>query len=423
MSRRFKLVVIGVSALILGYSVLGHVLSKSASEGAYRQLAVFSQVLNRIRNDYVDEANLPTVTVGALRGLLESLDPQSGYLSPLEYAEFQKRQTNGKGKIGAVFSKRFGYLAVVAVLPDGPAARAGLRTGELIETVEGFSTRDMSVAQARQILDGQPGTPVRMGVIRRGRSESLPVDIVRAEVAPPPMAVEQRLDGMADLARIKVLSLTKGRAEELRSKLQQLEKAGVRKLILDLRDCAEGDSKEAVEVARMLLETGVITSLRGQTVPREEFHAEASSVAWRYPLEVLIDAGTAGPAEIVAAAVLENHRGDVVGERSWGLASEQKFIPLDDGSALILTVAKYYSPSGKPIQDNGVMPNVLVSDEGDDTTASLDENLPQAQPEARSESLQGDEILKKAIELFRSPERHSRAIVPQAQRRAVAESM
>jgi len=423
MSRRFKFVVLGLSALILSYSVLGHVLNKSANEGAYRQLTVFSQVLNRIKTDYVDDPSLPTVTVGALHGLLESLDPYSGYLSPREYTEFQKRQHNGKASLGAVFSKRFGYLAVVAVVPGGPAARAGLRTGELIETVEGFSTRDMSIAQARQLLDGQPGTPVRMAVIRRGRSESQPLDLVRAEVPTPPMGVELRLGGASDLARVKVLSLDKGRAEELRNKLQQLEKAGARKLIFDLRDCAAGDPDEAIEVARLFIEKGVITSRRGQTVPREEFTAEASRVAWPHPLEVLIDAGTAGPAEIVAAAVLDHRRGEAIGERSWGIGSTQKLIPLDDGSALILSVAKYYSPAGKAIQENGIMPTVVVQTESEDNVALLDENIPQAQPELRGEPPQEDPILRKAIELFRSKEGQSRAIVPPVERRAGAESM
>ncbi len=423
MSRRFKFVVLGLSALILSYSVVGHVLNKSSNEGAYRQLRVFSQVLNNVKNYYVDDPNLPTVTVGALHGLLESLDPYSGYLSPREYAEFQKRQHNGRGSVGAVFSKRFGYLAVVAVVPGGPAARAGLRTGELIEAVEGFSTRDISIAQAQQLLEGTPGTPVRLAVIRRGRSESQPLDLVRAEVPTPAMGVELHLGGASDLARVKVLSLDKGRAEELRSKLQQVEKAGARKLIFDLRDCASGDPNEAIEVARLFIEKGAIASLRGQTVPREEFKAEATRVAWRHPLEVLIDAGTAGPGEIVAAAVLDNRRGEVIGERSWGIGSTQKLIPLDDGSALILSVAKYFSASGKAIQENGVTPSVVVQAEADDNIAFLDENLPQAPPDLRGGPPQEDPILKKAIELFRSKDGQSRVIVPALERRVVAESM
>ncbi len=433
MSKRFKVVVIGLSALILSYSVLGHVLNKSANEGAYRQLTVFSQVLNRIKTDYVDDPNLPTVTAGALHGLLESLDPYSGYLSPREYTEFQKRQQNGKGSIGAVFSKRFGFLAVVAVVPGGPAARAGLRTGELIETVEGFSTRDMSLAQTEQLINGQPGTPVRLAVIRRGRTESQPLDVLRAEVAPPPIAADFHVGGLNDVARLKVLSLEKSRAEELRSRLQQLEKAGMRKLILDLRDCAAGDPNEGIAVARLFLEKGVIASLRGQTVPREEFRAEASQAVWRQPLEVLIDAGTAGPAEIVAAAVLDNHRGEVIGERSWGTGSMLKLIPLDDGSALILSVAKYHTPGGKPIQENGVTPSVVVQTESDDSLAALDESRPQpSPPDLRGESPQEDPILRKAIELFRTNEKQSRVIAlpfgfaqgrPAVERRAGAESM
>lgn len=346
--------VVAVSLLVVGYVVIGSVLGRTASEGAYRQLAVFSEVLSRIQSDYVEQPNLSRVTAGALHGLLAQLDPYSSYLSPREYAEYQQKQGTAEGEVGLVLSKRFEMVSVVTVLPGSPAARAGLQTGDILESIAGFGTREMSIEQARILLGGEPGTPVKVAVVRQQRPEPEEMELVRARLQPLRALSTQLRDGVG---YVKIAAFAPGTADEVGAALNRLQTAGARKLVLDLRDAATGTATEAVATAQLLLASGVITYTQGQQVPRQQSVASASGQVWAGPLAVLINHGTAGPGEIVAAAVLDNRRGEVVGQRSYGVGSVQKLIPLDDGSALILTVAKYYSPSGKALQDHAVTPS------------------------------------------------------------------
>lgn len=402
MSKRTKSVVLGVSVLIVLYVLLGSVLARTLTgEGAYRQLGVYSEVLARVKNDYVEEPNIPAVSVGALHGLLEALDPYSSYLSAREYSEYQRKRVLERGEIGGTLSKRFGYLSIVGVLPGSPADRAGLRTGDLIESINDFTTREMSVEQARILLSGEPGTIVKLSVVRTRRTEPQTVELVRAVVPVPPVETKP-LEG--DISYIKVAAFSAGKAAEIRNRLEQLQRAGAYKIVLDLRNCAAGEASEAIETARLFLERGLIASLRGQHYPREDFSAEADKVVWRGPMAVLINVGTAGPAELVAAAILENQRGDVIGEKSYGMGSVQRLIPLDDGSALILSVAKYYSPSGKAVQDTAVTPNVAVGSNEPEDVAVLDEGIearPSQVEEERETPPKDDEALQRAIERLR----------------------
>ncbi|HWQ03373.1 MAG TPA: S41 family peptidase [Candidatus Nitrosotenuis sp.] len=407
MNRFFKAAVLGISLLVLGYVGLGYLLGKTQIERPYVALGVYSEVLRHIQDDYVEDPNLPLVTVGALHGMLESLDPHSSYLSPREYAEFkEKSAANYKGEIGVTISKRFGYVIVVSVLPDSPAAKAGLRAGDIFENIAGFSTREMSVAQARLFLAGQPGTGVNVGVVRRGRSEPQPMDIVRAALPAPKITGEMLKDpdapAAAQVAILRVPALTPGKVEEVRQKLAQLEKQGAKKLILDLRDTAAGPMAEGIALAQLFLSKGKIVTLRGQTVPAQEFSADPAKVAWAHPLTVLISNSTFGAAEIAAAAIGANQRGRLVGERTFGAASEQKVIPLEDDAALILTVANYYTPAGKSIPADGVAPDVEVRREAAAAFDDEEEDAP-ARPPQGEESPREDRILKKAIELLLAP--------------------
>jgi carboxyl-terminal processing protease len=375
---------------VVFYVALGGLLGRTVNEGAYRQLAVFSEVLTRIQSDYVEDPNLTRVTVGAMRGLLEALDPYSSYLSPREYAEYQKKKRKPEGgDVGLVLSKQFGLLNVVSVLPESPAARANLRTADIIESLEGFSTRDMSVDQAYLLLVGEAGTTVRLSVVRQARAEPQSVEIVRARLRTP-RVVSGRLE--ADIGYLKIAAFSAGKSEEVTAALRRMEAQGLRRLVIDLRDCASGLAEEAVAVSRLLLERGVITYLEGQQYPREEFNAQPDSALWTGPVTVLINRGTAGPAEILAAAVLENGRGKVIGQPTYGVGSVQKLIPLEDGAALILSVAKYYSPQGKAIQDHRVVPSVVVEPEPDAMQASNIHAMPPP----------GDPVLLKALELLRA---------------------
>src|SRR6202045_4222468 len=183
MNRRARIGVLSVSIAIFCYAGIGHVLGRTPDDRAYKSLTVYGEVLQKIQADYVDEPNMHLVTAGSLHGLLESLDPESSYLTPREYSEYKQKQQNvGTGETGLSLSKRFGYVIVVSVLPDSPAEKAGVHSGDIFESVAGFTTRDMSVGQALNLLNGQAGSGVKVGVIRRGRADPDEVDIVREKL-------------------------------------------------------------------------------------------------------------------------------------------------------------------------------------------------------------------------------------------------
>ena len=407
MNRAARIGIIAISVAIFCYAGLGHVLGRTQEDKAYKSLTVYGEVLQKIQQDYVDDPNMRLVTAGSLHGLLESLDPQSSYLTPREYAEYkQKIANNVGGETGLTLSKRYGYIIVVSVLPESPAEKAGIHSGDIFEAVAGFTTREMSVGQALNLLRGQQGTGVKVGVIRRGKSEPEEVDLVRDKLGAAKL-MAQKVD--PDILALRVATLDAGRADEVRTRLLEAEKQGVHKVVLDLRNCGRGPVSEAIATARLFVPNGTLATLRGQTVSVQVFPAEPNKVIWKGPVSILIDGTTSGAAEVLASALATNHRGELVGERSFGLASEQKLITLDDGAALILTVANYYNGGGKSIMEEGVVPTEVVraavatDDSGDDEEASSGATPPN-QPPAEVKPLSPDDpLLKKAIELFKTP--------------------
>src|SRR5271166_5006410 len=401
MSIKTKAVILASSSLVLLFMLVGGMdgVRASSNDGAYRQLQVYSEVLSRVRSEYVEEPNIPVVTAGALHGLLESLDANSSYLSPAEYAEYKSHQSGAKADIGAAVSKRFGYASVISVIPGGPADKAGIQDTDIIEAIESKSTREMSVGEVRSLLAGAPGSNVTVSLVRARRAEPQKVVITRDIVAIPPVTDKMVEDGIAE---IQVDAFTKGKSQEVANKIKALQKAGAKKFILDLRNCAEGDESEGIATANLFLNHGTITYPQGQKYPREAFNADPAKAITTLPVAVLVDKATAGAAEIVAAAILENARGDVVGDKTFGDGSVQKTIDLPDGGALILSVAKYYSPSGKAIQETAVTPNVLVADDADNATAPDDEDTPATpQQEAKPKNTVDDQ-LHKAVEVLKS---------------------
>jgi carboxyl-terminal processing protease len=409
MNRFARFAIMAVSALIVGWVGIGHVLGRSANDKAYKSLVVYSEVLQKIQQDYVDEPNMRLVTAGSLHGLLESLDSESSYLTPREYTEYKDKTGNpATGESGLNLSKRSGYIVVTSVLPDSPAEKAGLRSGDFLESVSGFTTREMSVGQAKNLLAGQPGTGVKVGVIRRGRAQPEEVEIVRQKL-PSAKLIVQKVDN--ETLALRFPSMDAGRAEEVRTHLQEAQKQGVTRVILDVRDCGRGQASEAFAIARLFVPSGTFLTLKGQTVPEQAFSADPSKVVWKGPVSVLIDVTTTGAAEVLAASLANNKRGDIVGERTFGLASEQKLITMDDGAALILTVANYYNPDGKSILEEGVAPTEVVraaaaaaedTDEGDDVSSST--AGPQKEPPVGPRPLSSDDpVLRRALELLKAP--------------------
>ncbi len=401
MPKNLKVFLLSFSALIVLFVVAGGFgVHASSNDGAYRQLGVYTEVLQRIRTDYVEEPNFQAVTQGALHGLVESLDAESSYLSPAEYKELKQHPNGDKAWIGASVSKRFGYGVIISVLPNSPAEKAGLESGDILESIEGKSSREMSLAEIHNYLYGPTGSTLHFDVVRpRVKAEPQKVAVQR-EIINIPAVSDKMLE--SNIGYLQPTALTKGKAAELANDIRQLQKSGAKKLLLDLRNVAEGDAQEGVAVANLFLNHGTITYLQGQKFPRENFNADPQKAITNLPLVVMVNRGTSGAAEIAAAAILENARGDVLGDKTFGSDSVQKTLEIPDGSALILSVAKYYSPSGKAIDDNAVTPNILVADADEDTALPEDEDGSIAPPPAKPAKAPNDEQLRRAITVLKN---------------------
>jgi len=361
MRDRDKFVVVSFSTVLALVLLMGALLGQESDSSGepYRPLAVLSEVLARIQSDYVEDANFGKVTEGALHGLIESLDPYSSYLSAEEYQNYRSRG-RGEGSLGMVVSKRFGFVSIVTTVPNGPADRAGLQASDVVESIDGKSSREMSLAEVTGKLAGEPGTAIMLAVVRERAGEPKPFELRREVVAVPDVTGRIVAPGIGYL---RVAALPSGETQKIGARIAELRRDGAAKFILDLRNNASGEMEEGIATANLFLRRGLIGYLSGQQHPREDFLAEASKAVADEPVAVLVNNATGGPAEVVASAILDSHRGDVVGERTFGIGSVQQIIPLDDGSALLLSVAKYYSPSGKQIQETGVTPNIVVEQE------------------------------------------------------------
>src|SRR5258706_1962147 len=419
MSFRTKFALILASATLALYTLVGGLLSSRAQQPANdpnAQLRIFESVLQHIQNDYVDEPNMEKVRAGALRGLAYGLDPYSTYLTPEQVKEYRAGSKSNQVGLGAELSQVASFLYIVAPVKGSPADQAGVRAGDIIEYIDGKATRDVSLYDARQLLNGAPGSEVKLRILRAG-SQPLTLTVKRGSFRAP--AAEARMDA-GKIGVLRINSLDSGEAADARARLQDLLKQGAQKIVIDLRSVAGGDIQEGVSVANFFIRDGQIA----KTIGREQkvlksFEADPKLVLFSGPVVVLIDSGTAGAAEVVASAFLENKRGDVVGEKSFGAGAEQELFTLRDGDGLLLTTVKWASGSGKPFlgedrNHSGIIPSVEVKraesqDAGDvEDLAGNDEekpNQPNNKP-APSEPVvpkpqPEDTQMKKAIELLR----------------------
>jgi carboxyl-terminal processing protease len=412
MRFKTKVAVVFLSTIIAFYAIIGGFMSKSnqavARGSQYAQLAIFDEVLDRIIHDYVDQPDLEKVRIGSLRGLAEGLDPYSAYLTPEQVKQYDP-QAN-RAETGMILSKVSGYAYVVSVLKGSPAEQAGIRQGDFIEYVAKMPSRDLSLYDVQQLLSGQPGTEVELRIVHQGQSRKVTLRL--AKIAQP--AIESRIEEPG-IGYIKVSSLAEGKAAEVRAWLSDLLSKGAQKIVLDLRNCANGKLTEAVRVANLFIGSGTLARVLGKEGKVVQvLTAEPGAVIFSGPLAVITDRSTAGPAEAIAAAVKDQKRGEVVGERTFGAGSEQKLFPLSDGGALLITTAKYAPASGKPFMDEGVTPTVKVErpveaeaivpegeDDEDQPEEKPDHAPNQAKPEVAPAAPTEDVQLKKAIELLK----------------------
>ncbi|MBV8206829.1 MAG: PDZ domain-containing protein [Acidobacteria bacterium] len=403
MSKASKILVLSLSGFFVLFTLAGTLrLKAAADDGAYSEMKVYSEVLSRIRSEYVEDPSIPSVTNGALHGLLESLDPDSSYLTAAEYRNYKQHHEDHKPSIGAVVSKRFGYADVVAVLPGGAAAKAGVESGDILEAIGDKSTREMSLAEIQNSLAGDAGSSVTVLIVRIGKPDPLKLTVTRAPETVPPATARLMEDG---IGYIRPETLSKGKAQEVAAQVKALEKQGAKKLVLDLRDTAMGDEQEGVDTANLFLNHGIITWLQGQKFEKQTFAADPAKTITALPVSILVNHGTAGPAEIVAASIMENARGDVLGDKTFGEGAVQKVFEIPDGSALVLSVAKFYSPGGKAIQDEAVTPNIAVASvPGED-----DDEAPEIEQHKRDE-----DQLKRALEIIKTRPRQTASAAPQS---------
>jgi len=400
MSSRIKYTVVSASACLTVLLLIGTVLGQGASQDdTYKHLGVFTDVVSRIKSEYVEEPDMKSVTLGALNGMLEAIDPFASYLNADQYKDYLKNRDVRRSDVGLILSKKFGYVAVVGVVPGSPASKAGFSTNDMIETIKGIATRDMPLAYANLLLQGDPGSSVELSVVRVQRPEPQTVKLVRANSVDLP--VEDRLLA-GQTGYLKPGALTSATLRETAAEIDRLQKQGAQKLILDLRNTAVGSPQDGMGLANLFLSKGRLTYLQGQRVPRQNFDADSSKTVTNLPLVVLTNRGTADGAEVAAAALQDNKRAQLVGERTYGDASLRRAITMDDGGAIILSVAKYYSADGKAIQDNGVTPGTLVAEaepapEVDDNGEPL--TAPSQPPQQPQKKLEDDPVVKKALEL------------------------
>ena len=423
MSFRTKFALILASATLALYTVVGGWISTRAQQPTNdpnAQLRIFESVLQHIQNDYVDEPNMEKVRAGALRGLAYGLDPYSTYLTPEQVREFSRDSKNSQTSIGAELSQVASYLYVIAPMKGSPADQAGVRAGDIIEYIDGKATRDISLYDAKQLLNGAAGTEVKLRILR-ANARPLTLAVKRGAFRAP--AAEARMEaGRVGVLRIN--SFASGEAADARGRLQELIKQGAQKLVVDLRGTAGGSIEEAVNVANLFIKDGMIAQTSGREGKTlKTFAADPKAAIFSGPIVALIDTGTAGAAEVVASALIERNRGQVVGEKSFGAGAEQQLFTLRGGDGLLLTTVKWASASGKPFlgedrSHSGVTPSVEVKRpeladaiDPEELTGNEDDpsvkqgqqpaEKPQVLPEPAAKPPVEDIQMKKALELLR----------------------
>ena len=408
MSAKIRIAIVMLSAGVAFYAIAGGFpwdRGATAKGNQWAQLRIFDEVLYRISKDYVDEPDMERVRTGALRGLADGLDAYSAYLTPAQVAGYVPVEHGVHAVGGMALSKYGGYVYVVSCWKGSPADRSGIATGDIIEYIGKAPTRDMSLYDAEMLLTDVSNGPHEVKLFRAG--QSFTVTFTNGPVAAPPVESKMLEPGVGYL---NVLALTSGRAAEVRGAIEQLTAKGMKRLVLDLRGCATGTMEEGASVANMFVESGVLGRKIGRGgAEGAAIEAQAALVAFRGPLTVIVDPSSAGAAEVIASAVSNSKRGDVVGERTFGAGVELELFKLRDGGAMLITVAKYAPASGKPFIDEGVMPTVevkravpeiVVPEDQDEDEPATPEDKPVVKPAPKPAATE-DVQLKKALEILK----------------------
>jgi len=358
---RRMVVISGAALMIAGALAAWNSLAGRASAATdYRQLQKFSQVMEMVRHSYVKKVSDEKLIDGALSGMLSNLDPHSTYLNKDMYKQMQVDTRGEFGGLGIEISPAEGGILIVAPIEDTPADRAGVKAGDLIIKIGNQLARDISLPEAVKLMRGKPGTAIALTIFRTGESQPLEFRIVRDIIKVKSVKGDFLAPGYAYL---RITQFQEHTAKSLRAKVEELKKRANGQFygaVLDLRNNPGGLLDQAVSVSDLLLDKGGIVSTRSRTSRNLSFKARKGAVLSGVPLVVLINNGSASASEIVAGALQDNHRAVLVGTRSFGKGSVQSVVALPDGSAIKLTTALYYTPSGRSIQATGIQPDVVI---------------------------------------------------------------
>jgi carboxyl-terminal processing protease len=382
MSSRARLAIATASTAIVAYVAVGSLLGRVMGDTTYGQLAVFNEVVRMVLDSYVEPINLDRAMSAADRGLTEALDGDSAYLDEEEFKAYQQGPRDSDAEVGLTLTRRFGFLMALAPRVGSPAEKAGLRAGDILKTIDGRHTRPLGPPAGERLLRGAPGSIVKLQILRAS-SDPLDVSVVRERLTPALPSARMLADAVG---YVKLPELSPKAADEVRDAVEGLARSGARRLVLDVRGAAFGQPAEAVRVAELFMKGGVVAKLTGRKRADQVLSADPARSVWELPLAVLVDRGTAGPAEIAAAALLDSGRATLVGEHTFGRAAVQRAIPLGTGG-LVLTVARYVSPKGNVIHGKGIAPTVAV-------------DLPDEPPAEGSTPT--DLILEKALDVLKS---------------------
>lgn len=329
---------------------------------AYSKLKIFGDVLSIIQSSYVEEVNMDNLVKGAINGMVQTLDPHSSYLTPDMLKQVEVETKGVFGGLGIEIGVKDGLLTIIAPIEDTPAARAGLQAGDKIVRIESESTKNMNVMDAVKRLRGEPGTKVTITVLRESVPEPKTYTLTRELIKIKSVKSKPMEDG---IGYIRLTQFQQDSHQEVDRALQEFLKAkgGLKGLILDLRNNPGGLLDQAVKVADEFVESGLIVYTDGRVeAQKTKYAAHKEGTYTGFPIVVLVNAGSASASEIVAGALQDHGRAIIIGQRTFGKASVQTILPMEDGSALRLTTARYYTPNGRSIQARGIEPDIVVGD-------------------------------------------------------------
>jgi carboxyl-terminal processing protease len=373
MTSRTRFWVLVVSTPVIAFTLIGGYLGQAmARDDTYRNLAIFGDVFDLVVDNYVEDVDVQKAMRGALRGLADGLDSDTAFLTADLVRTFGSTEPAQPAEIGVDVTRQY-YLRIISARDGSPAAKAGLRTGDFIRAIDGRATRDMSAYEGARLLRGANGSKVNLLVIR-SNAPAEPHEITLVRERPTVSEITTRMANPAT-GYVRVAEFTADATPRLKQAIDALEKTGATRYVIDLRGTARGDLDEGIAAARLFVKSGTL-AVRQTKTAKDVVTAQAADGSVTAPVVLVVDQGTTGAAEVFAAALDGNGRGDLVGERTLGRAARQQLVKLPDGSGLLLSSMRYLTPASQAIHEKGLTPDLQV----DQPDVDFGADAPKADP-------------------------------------------